>query len=177
MVVIRRGQRGSGKRFLEAVVTITAPGVITTNSGRYLNPPEECEASAEGWSGKPILVNHLPNARDIDSPGVWSRSGIGIILQPIFDGAAVTATALVDIGRVRAIDAGLRLESRILPRLLRGEALDVSAGYLHIVDNTAGRFEGQEYDGIRRDHQPKYLAVLTDNQAACRGACMRLIVE
>ena len=42
------------------------------------------------------------------SPGVWGRSGIGILLQPIFDGASsLTATALVDIGKVRAIDAGL----------------------------------------------------------------------
>lgn len=165
---IRRVSEG-GRDFLVAPMSLINPGILNGSQGALLYTPEDCKSTINEWSGIPIVVYH-PTRNGVNvsasAPGVIDESGIGQVRNPRFDRKS-KAEGWFDVEKTRQVDNNLPEHIRILPRLERGQPIELSTGLFTDNDPTPGLHKGREYDAVARNHRPDHLAVLPDQVGAC----------
>lgn len=159
-----------GRSYLKAPVTMIVPGVLPGSKGRLYYPPEELAANVGDWNGVP-LVGYHPKANGVPisarDPAVLEVQGLGLVFNSEYKDR-LQATAYFDVERTERFDRMLDPEHRILPRLRKGEPIEVSTGVFtedEPVQNAS--HNGTPYDFVARKYRPDHLAVLPDQVGAC----------
>jgi len=170
-----RSARWNGRDYLVAPVSMIVPGVLPGSRGPLYYPLDEIAANYGDWERVPLTVYHPADpltGRHLSAadPGVLERQGIGFVRRPTAKGK-LAGEAWFDVERTENHDRQLPAAVRILPRLHRGEKIEVSTGlYTSNVPAPDGYLDhrGNPYRGlIARRYVPDHLAVLPDQVGAC----------
>lgn len=169
-----------GRSYLKVPVTMIVPGVLPGSKGKLYYPPDELAANVGDWNGVP-LVGYHPRADGVPisarDPLVLEAQGLGFVFNSEYKDR-LQAVAYFDVERTERFDRGLDPEHRILPRLRKGEPIEVSTGVFtedEPVQNA--NYNGVAYDFVARKYRPDHLAVLPDQVGACsiKDGCGLLI--
>jgi hypothetical protein len=161
-----------GRQYLVAPMTSIVPGVLSGSRGALLYPEDQVSRNVQHWDGLPLTAWH-PQSQDgshvsASSPGVLDRQGIGVVRDSAYNGK-LQHKAWFDVERVRQIDNSLKEEHKILPRLARGEPIELSTGLY--TDNepapSGSSHNGVPYDFIASNYRGDHIAVLPDQVGAC----------
>jgi len=168
-----RTEEVRGDSYLVAPVVAVAEGVL---NGGFL-PFGEIQASAPGWNGVPLTVNH-PEGDD----GEFVPANQSDVLEEYQIGRFLNAEADGD-GRKLAGELWIKMASvkwltenvddlgdeakQTVEMLENGDPLEVSTGYWHGVEDESGEFGGQSYEEVQIDLLPDHLAVLPNAEGAC----------
>lgn len=159
-----RRETFDGRAYIVAPMTMIQPGVLTANKGRLAYFLEDLQASYTAWNGMPIVVNHpvdsSGNSISARDPKVLEQYGIGTVFNTSVNGK-LAAEGWFDVEKTRKVNPS------VLNALERGDKAELSTGLGVGIDEKPGVLNGQEYDGVARNHRPDHLAVLTDAKGAC----------
>jgi len=160
-----------GRNYIVAPMSLIVPGVLNGSMGPLFYPPEETASSADSWNGMPIVVYHpRKDGRHVSarSPQVMVESNIGTVYNATFD-RKLGAEGWFDEELVKNADRGLPDKAKILPRLLKGEPIELSTGLFTENESAppGSVFNGQQYTHVARKYRPDHLAVLPDLPGAC----------
>ena len=162
-----------GRKFLVAPSRLIVPGVLSGSRGALYYPPDEVRKSShvDQWNGTPLVAYHpIVNGRHASArrPDVLRESGLGFVFNSNWRDA-LGAEAWFDVELTRAYDRRLPSDRKMLPRLERGEAIELSTGlFTDNVPAPAGAtFNGRAYDFVAKNYRPDHLAVLPDQKGAC----------
>jgi len=168
-----------GRKYLVAKSTLIVPGVLAGSEGKLLYPPEEVGKDMGSWNGMPIVVYHPQdeNGNYISArhPSVLRESQIGTLFNNEFTDKHEGETWF-DVELTRSYDTKLKPEHRILPRLQKGEPIELSTGLFteNFPAEKGAVHNGvngpQSYDAVARNYKPDHLAVLPDQLGACSNA-------
>ena len=154
------------------VVPVVALVEMVLQSSTSENPElalaEEFGANPLSWNGRPIVVNHP----EIDGekvsaslPEVVDKEKIGEIYNTILDGKKLKLEAWIDLERAENL-GGTIYET--VKKLQEGEeVVEVSTGLFSNVEEKAGQFNEEDYQGIWRNIVPDHLAILSEATGAC----------
>ena len=154
------------------VVPVVALVEMVLQSSTSENPElalaEEFGANPLSWNGRPIVVNHP----EIDGekvsaslPEVVDKEKIGEIYNTILDGKKLKLEAWIDLERAENL-GGTIYET--VQKLQEGEeVVEVSTGLFSNVEEKAGQFNEEDYQGIWRNIVPDHLAILSEATGAC----------
>lgn len=162
----------NGRQHLVAVMTMIVPGVLPGSSGPLYYPEDVITTNVEVWNGMPIVVYH-PSIRGVPvsarDPIILNSQGIGVVLRSTGGNGTLQAEAWFDIEEVKRVDNFLTEDIRILPRLLKGEMIELSTGLkTRAVEAPEGSvFNGRPYTHRVLAVEPDHLAVLPDQIGAC----------
>jgi hypothetical protein len=132
-----------------------------------LNIESEITAVLPRWGGIPLVMGHPQengNFISANSPEVLRRQGVGYMFNPAWRSGALHAEAWLDMAKCEAL-GGAAL--RALNAVREGKVVDVSTGYLAILEEASGEYEGVTYEAIARNLVPDHLAILLDEPGAC----------
>jgi hypothetical protein len=173
----------AGREYLVAPLTSIVPGVLNGSKGKLFYPLDEIQANFRDWDEIPLTLRHptdpLTNEHlSADTDGVWDRQGLGFIRDSAVRGK-LQHNAWFDVERTTNFDRDLPEGQRIIPRLLRGQPIEVSTGlYTDNEQAPAGaNYRGRPYDFTARNYRPDHMAVLPDMVGACsvRDGCGVLV--
>lgn len=161
-----------GRQFIVAQAQIfpKGGGVLNGSKGALYYPKDEIGRNPDAWNGVPLVGYHpTENGAHVSgrSPRVIAERGLGTLWN-VTEGDA--GEAWFDVEAVRNFDRKLSPAARILPRLERGQPIELSTGLF--TDNIAepGTFNGRPYDAVARNYRPDHLAILPDQRGACSHA-------
>lgn len=176
-----RAAKLHGKDFLVVPMTLVVPGVLEGSQGPLYYPADELSFHPEIWNSMPLVGYHPmrgatpASARD---PEVLDRQGLGYTFNARFDDA-LRADGWFDLELTSRFDRGLPGRHQILPRLRRGERIELSTGLYYDPESApAGAvFNGRPYHAVARKYRPDHVAVLPDAVGACsiRDGCGVLV--
>lgn len=172
-----RTEMVNGREFLVAPLTLIVPGVLNGSQGPLYYPPEEIRRNVDAWNGVPMVVQHpTRNGTPISgrTPEAMSKQEIGRVYNVrIGDGGKLQAEGWFD---VQATD---RVDRTIMPRLRKGEPIELSTGLFTSNEPRPGDYNGKRYTHIARNYKPDHLAILPDRTGACsiRDGCGVLVNE
>lgn len=160
-----------GRPYWAVPVVMAVPGVLSGSEGPLHYAAEEWGRSAGQWDGVPVTIDH-PREGGVPisarSPIILARWGVGFLREPLFDGK-LRAVAWLDEERLRWADSLLLENERMIPRLERGEPIEVSTGLL--ADQEAAPsgsvYEGSPYSHVAKNILPDHLALLPAGKGAC----------
>ena len=162
-----------GRQYLVAPATLIKPGVLNGSQGPGLYTIDEIRKNPHSWNHIPLVVYHptvngqSATAREPDFLSEW---GIGLVLGASANGS-LAAETWFDIENTRRIDEKLKPAVRILPRLERGDKIELSTGLGLDPEPAEGKTEeGIDYKWIAKNFQPDHVAVLPDLAGACSVA-------
>lgn len=161
-----------GRPHLAAPMRLIVPGVLAGSKGPLYYPPEELAAEPHRWDGVPLVGYHPRRGGQPVSaraPDVLEAQGLGVNFATHFSEHGLDSVGYFDIDRVAAFDRLLPDRYRILPRLRRGEPVELSTG-LYTDDEPAepgAVHNGTAYTHVARRHRPDHVAVLPDETGAC----------
>lgn len=166
-----RRETWNGREYIVAPLAMIPHGVMAGSKGPLYYPERESKRTINAWEGEPIVVYHPTDPKtgqnlSAKSPGVIERSGIGMVRKPWHDGKS-RAEGWFDVEHTRNYDKKLNGAVKILPRLERGEPIELSTGLYTDNKPKRGTFNGQSYDAEALNHRPDHLAVLPDQKGAC----------
>lgn len=155
------------------VVPIVAlvEGVI---QGAAASNPELALASefgkfVQGWNGRPVTLDHPKEDGQFVSasstPRVFEREALGFLFNSKIDDKKLVTEAWIDLSRVN--NAPQRVQNEIA-RLKNNEMTEVSTGLFTMVEQTGGKFNTTDFEGIWREVVPDHLAILSKGTT---GAC------
>lgn len=162
-----------GREFIVANLSLIVPGVLSGSKGALYYPEEEIKRDPGIWNRIPIVVYHpVRNGMHVSAkfPGVIEEQGIGFLLNARFINGKLRAEGWFDVGLTSNYDQRLEKEGRptILPRLQRGEPIELSTGlFTQNEDRPGVTPKGRPYDAIARNYKSDHLAVLPDQTGAC----------
>ena len=154
------------------VVPVVALVEMVLQSSTSENPElalaEEFGANPLSWNGRPIVVNHP----EIDGekvsaslPEIVDKEKIGEIYNTTLDDKKLKLEAWIDLERAESL-GGTIYET--VQRLQEGEeVIEVSTGLFSNLEEKAGRFNEEDYQGIWRNIVPDHLAILSEATGAC----------
>lgn len=129
---------------------------------------EEFGANPLAWNGRPIVVNHPEvNGEKVSAslPDVVDKEKIGEIYNTVLDDKKLKLEAWIDLERADSLGGVI---SETVTKLQDGEEIiEVSTGLFSNVEEKAGKFNGEEYEGIWRNIVPDHLAILSEATGAC----------
>jgi hypothetical protein len=173
-----------GRQYLVVDATILREGVLNGSRGPLYYPPDEISANPGVWNHVPIVAWH-PKDKDGNPtlarhPEVLEEYGLGVLFNDQYDPEHATRNveAWFDEARTENFDRRLKPEHKILPRLRKGQPIELSTGLF--TDNIpgVGTFNTQDgraksYSHIARNYRPDHLAALPDQLGACsvRDGC------
>lgn len=174
-----RRARLAGRDYLVAPLTSIVPGVLHGSQGPLYYPPAEVATNVRSWDDTPLTLYHPEDPRTgapahAGAAGVLERQGIGFVRGSVYNGR-LRHEAWFDLGRLRRAESARALGNpgypAVLPRLLRGEPVEVSTG-LYTDNLPAPRgyldHQGRPYSGlVARNYRPDHMAVLPDQRGAC----------
>lgn len=161
-----------GRPHLAAPMRLIVPGVLAGSKGPLYYPPEELAAEPHRWDGVPLVGYHPRKGGQpvsARSPDVLEAQGLGVNFATRFTEHGLDSVGYFDVERVAAFDRLLPERHRILPRLRRGEPVELSTG-LYTDDEPAepgAVHNGTAYTHVARRHRPDHVAVLPDETGAC----------
>lgn len=163
-----------GRTYLVApLASLPGDGVLAGSKGPLFYPAREVGANPAAWDHIPITAYHPTDPvtnepTTANDPRVLERQGIGFLSKSRYDGK-LRHEAWFDEGKTRQVDNRLPEHARILPRLTRGEPIEVSTGlYTDNEEAPAGAHSrGRPYTHIARNYKPDHMAVLPDQVGAC----------
>lgn len=170
----RRVVRG-GREYLVASMASIVPGVLAGSKGPLLYPAERVASSVNAWNQTPLVVYHpTRNGRNVSAkhPGVIEASGIGFAEASKFDGK-LRHEGWFDVAFTEAYDRKLPEQVRLLPRLRRGDPIELSTGLYTANRPATGTHNGKTYTAVAEEYEPDHIAILPDQIGACsiRDGC------
>ena len=142
--------------YLRAEAVFARDGILeykmpNGNVRREFRPPEENRKALVGFGLKPICFEHPPklidsqNAKDYlvglsDSTVIYDKHGF--------------VKGVIEVLNADTVEA-----------IVRGDAVEISAGYECVVDPTPGVWQGQRYDAVQRDIKVNHIAVTRKGRA------------
>lgn len=128
----------------------------------------------DGWNGRPVVIDHPEvNGRKVaaNSPHILETYQVGFIFNTTMEGkdplkpTELRTEAWIDPERCEELGGEAQ---KMLDRINAGETIEVSTGLFTQLDETPGRYNGENYDGKWSEVVPDHLAFLTGKQI---GAC------
>lgn len=150
------------RNYLVVPMVMLVEGVHEGSEGAYLYTNEEMGKRVEVWNRKPVVVYH-PDTPSACTKEVLNTRWIGDIMNSKWDkkDKRLLAEAWLDEERVKKVD------NRILEAINNEETIELSTGLFADSDETAGEWEGEEFQGTLSNYGPDHLAVLPDQVGAC----------
>jgi len=111
--------------------------------------PVELARAADTFTGKPLLIRHVPISADLPSQDLW----VGTIGKCTFEDPYLVCRPLTVLTQ-EAIDL---IESKAQREL--------SAGYRYVADMTPGVYGGIEYQGRMTQIQANHVAIVSEGRA------------
>jgi hypothetical protein len=152
---------------------LIVPGVLAGSKGALYYPATEIGRNPDSWNGMPIVVTHPfvdGEARSARDPSILEQYEVGRVFNAYADGSGpLDAEGWFDVELVQNHDRKLPNQNKILPRLERGEPVELSTGlYTTNEPAVAGSvFNEKSYDYVARNYRPDHLAILPDQPGAC----------
>ena len=159
-----RSQEYQGRTHLIVPVVMMVEGVHNGSHGPLLHTIEDLGKFPQSWNGIPVTIDH-PEVEgqniSANAPDVLDARSIGRVFNTRVDGVRLMAEAWLEEERLR------QLSSVILAQIQAGESIEVSLGMFTEELQTAGEWNGEQYDAIARNHRPDHLALLPGGRGAC----------
>lgn len=168
-----RRERLHGRSYVVVPMTLIVPGVLDGSDGPLYYPPEEISLNHSMWDGMPLVGYHpmkegLPvSARN---PMILDSQGFGFVFNShVTESGSLQGEGWFDEVLTNAFDSKLELKHRIIPRLWRGEPVELSTGvFVSKKDPTPGVSpKGVPYARVARGLRADHIAVLPDQVGAC----------
>lgn len=160
----------NGRAYIIAPAVLITPGVLNGSNGPLFYPADEISKDPMAWNAMPIVVYHpTHNGKPVSArdPAILEKQGIGHVYNATTNGK-LTAEAWFDEALTRAYDLQLEPSKKILPRLERGESIELSTGLFLDQEAHEQRIDnGKPYSHTARGYRPDHLAVLPDQVGAC----------
>lgn len=154
-----------GKKYLVVPTVSLVEGVHKGNEGMLYYSKEQNTKWVTNWDHKPIVVYHPQlNGKAVSAcdPKILESHKIGIMLNSRADAdGTLHHESWLDIDKTNKVD------KRIIPRVLKGEMMEVSTGLFVDNDKKSGKWKNEEYIGAVTNYRPDHLAILPDKEGAC----------
>lgn len=161
----------NGRPHLVVPLRMMVEGVLSGSDGAIFYPKDVITHDVPAWNGMPLTLYHpLDSGRPISArdPAVLNTQGLGVVLKAA-GGDALDAEAWFDKALLELADAQLTDNVKIIPRLEKGEPIEVSTGVFvtreRAVENAT--HNGVPYAYVAKAIKPDHLAVLPDRLGAC----------
>lgn len=159
-----RADKMEGREHLVVPMVMITVGVHNGSNGPLLYPAEELSKFPESWNYRPIVVYHPEiNGRGVSAcdPVILSNRKVGVVMNTRFEDGKLKADAWIERSRADAVD------ERIMKAVEKGEMLELSTGLFTTAEKATGKFGGEDYVAVARNHHPDHLAILPDKKGAC----------
>lgn len=154
-----------GKQYLVVPTISLVEGVHRGNEGMLYYSKEQNAKWVTNWDHKPIVVYHPQlNGKAVSAcdPKILESHKVGIMLNSSADAnGTLRHESWLDVAKTNKVDA------RIIPKILKGEMMEVSTGLFVDNDKTPGKWKTEEYLGSVTNYRPDHLAILPDKEGAC----------
>lgn len=153
-----------GRDYTVVPMVILTEGVHKGSQGPLYYPKEELAKTPVVWNHKPIVVYHpTMNGEGISAcdPVVINSRKVGLMMNTKFEGGRLKSEAWIEKERANLVD------ERIMNAVEAKEMMELSTGVFVDVEETDGKWKGEEYEGIARNYRPDHLALLPDKVGAC----------
>jgi len=162
----------NGREYRVASASIIVPGVLNGSKGALHYPPEEVQANPGVWNNVDLVVYHPQvNGQHVSAKdrSVPRESFIGFTRNDKFEGGKRRVEAWFDVQAVKNYDTVLRSQGKpeIMPRLEKGEPIELSTGLFTDNEARSGSWNGKGYTHVARNYRPDHLAILPDQKGAC----------
>lgn len=165
-----RQEEFEGKQYIAVPMITIVEGVHNGSEGPLLYLDEELSRTPMMWDHKPIVLYHpTMNGKPISAcdPEVLEEHKIGIQFNTVHEDGKNKAEAWLELAALERVDANLPPDVRILPRLQKGEMVELSTGLFFDREMSEGTWNGEDFVGIVRNIRPDHLAILPDKKGAC----------
>lgn len=153
-----------GRKHIVVPVVMMMEGVHNGSAGPIFHPAGELGRFPGSWDGMPVVIGH-PQVDETpvsaNSPDIAEREVIGRVYNTHMEGTRLKAEVWLDEERLGNVSP------LALHAIRNREPLDVSVGVFTDDDNTAGEWQGEQYERIARNHRPDHLALLPGGEGAC----------
>jgi len=153
-----------GRPQLVVPVIMMVEGVHNGSAGALFHSSYELSRCIPSWDGIPISIQH-PQADgefvSCNSPGVIDAQVVGKVFSTSFISNQLRAEAWLDRERLREISP------EMLDSILQIRPIEVSVGVFTDDEVAVGRWNGESYTAIARNHNPDHLALLIGSVGAC----------
>lgn len=148
---------------------LVAPGVAIVEGvlGNELVLAEDFGRHAQGWAGRPLVVDHPErDGRNIsaNSPETLEAMAIGHFWNPRVDGNRLVGEYWFDVEKMQRLGGDAQ---QIMQALRANRAIEESTAYFRDLDRRAGEWNGKPYTGIARNIVPDHVAVLANKIGKC----------
>ncbi len=153
-----------GRDYTVVPMVILTEGVHKGSQGPLYYPKEELSKTPVVWNHKPIVVYHpTMNGEGISAcdPVIINSRKVGLMMNTKFEGGKLKAEAWIEKERANVVD------ERIMTAVEAKEMMELSTGVFVDVEETSGKWKGEDYEGIARNYRPDHLALLPDKVGAC----------
>jgi hypothetical protein len=161
---VRRVQ-SRGRTYVVVPVSMINPGVLNGSDGPGLYPLDEVSRDPDNWNIMPVVVNHPVDEQGRPAsarhPHVLEKVHVGNVYSARIAEGRLAGEAWLDEVYTNSVD------NRIIPRLERGEQLEVSTGLFLRKVPDQGVHNGVAYTFVARNYRPDHLAILPDGKGAC----------
>lgn len=99
-----------------------------------------------------------------NSPDIWASEVVGFLFNTTMNGDKLVSEIWLDIEKAEKLG---ELGTAVVETLRSGGQMEVSTGLLLNVEETAGTWNGESYEGIARMILPDHLALLPNEIGAC----------
>ncbi|MEE9356514.1 MAG: hypothetical protein V3U75_13065 [Methylococcaceae bacterium] len=159
-----RRERHQGRWHLVVPVVMLKDGVHDGSHGPLLHLSEEYGRIPGSWDGIPVVVQHpkdsAGNYISANSPQIIDLKAVGRVYHTLCDGA-LKAEAWIDEEKIK------KVSPLALAYIQQQRPLNVSTGLNSDYDSTPGKWNGEDYIAIARNHRPDHLALLPGGTGAC----------
>ncbi|KKL24321.1 hypothetical protein LCGC14_2416480, partial [marine sediment metagenome] len=160
-----------GRDFLVVPAVLVQAQVLHNNLGASLMPRDAITDDwAEGWNNIPVVIHDHPTVRGVSvsarSPEILNMRGVGYVFhaRAVSNGTTqLKAEVWLDMARAEEVSE-LNI---IMERLRAGERVELSTGFQTAVEETAGTFNGEDFERVLRPMDPDHLAIFVDLTGAC----------
>ncbi len=166
-----RKEKLHGRDFLVASSTLIVPGVLAGSMGPILYSQEEVSRDPMAWNHMPIVGYHpFENGKHVSarSPDVLNKQQLGFVFKAT-GGDKLGSELWYDEELTRNFDQQLAEKDKILPRLERGDPIELSTGIFMKARKApdGAVHNGKSYSAIAEGIVPDHLATLPDMKGAC----------
>ena len=168
-----RAENRDGRDYLVAPVVLITEGV----HNNIFYPAEELKKFPDAWNGRPLPLYHpQKNGTPItaNSPDVIEAQAVGQVFNVNFENATdkhparLKGEVWIDTAKLNALVEGGHHDAKALASMLHNnQPIEVSTGLFTDDELSAGKWNGEDYVAIARNHRPDHLALLPEGVGAC----------
>lgn len=159
-----------GKEYTVIPVVALVEGVLEgmASTGPELALAEEFGRFPSGWDGRPVVMSHpVVDGTPVsaNSPKILEEYKIGELYNSKLSGNKLMTEAWIETSRMEALNDDA---SETLKTLQSGDSIEVSTGYFANLEESSGKYEGEDFVAVQRNIVPDHLAFLPNG---VKGAC------